>query len=371
MRFYLQNFDDSWHYCYIDNITISTATGSLVYPSDPTAENLETLIEETARVNKVLFNNTPVIADAYQVLYPEAFNGTAFEGTWFYTAKADVTDLLDQWIDDGDIESNGAGDYTFGHYYVGTNPSADNYRVNDEDPDYSFDFYGSSDFTGYPLGTPSPSHHPSSRYTAAHAGWSLVTIYSSPETLGHKLYLYDIENPDFDFFFGWHNNVDFDNDGSPGGTISGFLVPNKGDDETLAGRITVFVGEGDAGTGYTGDIFRINDKANLFNSASPSNNVWNSDSPGMTVPGVDIDPFDIYWADGILNPGASSVQIDIPTQTDGFTMVYMIFSFRSAIKTSESISYTIDDVSSSGGGGKSGKGISPMEKGSLKQAMSH
>lgn len=335
MRFTV-DFTTTDEYVSLDNITIAPA--GLKYPSDPSAENIAGLVENTARVNEVLFNDTPVTTKTYQVLSPSAFTGTVFEGTWFYTAMADVTDYLNQWIADGKIESNGAGDYTFGNYFVGTNPSADNYRVNAADPSWSFPFIDGGS-TGYPLGTPSPSSYPSnSRYTAAHAGWSLVIIYTSPETLGHQLYLYDIKNPKFNFFYGWHNNVDFDNDGIDGGTISGFLVPAKIPGETLAGRITVFVGEGDAG--YTGDQFIVNGVA-MSNSRSPSNNVWNSDSPGLTVPGVDIDSFDITWGSNILMPGDTSVKIDIPTDTDGFTMTYMILSFRSQIVTGGDLSYLI------------------------------
>lgn len=342
MRFTV-DFNRTNEYVYLDNITISS--GGLSYPSNPSAENIIGLVENTARVNKVLFNDTPITADTYQVLYPDQFDGTSFEGTWFYTAMVDVTELLYQWIEDEDIESNGAGDYTLGHYYIGTNPSEDDYRVNAQDPSYSFNFYSGGGSTGYPLGTPSPSSYPDNRYTAAHAGWSLLTIYSSPETYGHQLYLYDIQNPKFDFFFGWRNNADFDNDGNPGGTISGFLVPDKIAGETLAGRITVFVGEGDKG--YIYDYFRVNG-VNMSNTSSPSNNVWNSDSPGLTVEGVDIDHFDITWASGILDTGDTSVQIDIPTgtsppNTDGFSMVYIIFSFRSETTSGGAITYLVRD----------------------------
>ncbi len=337
MRFTV-DFSNSSKYVYLDNITI--APGGLEYPKNPTSAEITGLVKDTARVNKVLFDNTPVTADAYQTLYPaNQFDGTVFEGTWFYTAMTDVTDLLKQWVDAGTIDSNGAGTYTFGHYYVGTNPAADNYRVNEEDPSYQFNFYSGGGSTGYPLGTPSPSSNPSNtRYTAAYCGWSLLIIYSSPETKGHQLYLYDIESPNFNFFFGWHNDADFDNDGSPGGTISGFLVPEPITGETLAGRVTVFVGEGDAG--YTGDYFQVNG-VSLSNSASPANNVWNSNSPGLSVPGVDIDPFDITWSSGILSPGDTSVQIDIPTDDDGFTMVYMILSFRSKITSGGTVGYLI------------------------------
>jgi hypothetical protein len=337
------DFSNSSEYVYLDNITLAPA--GLRYPANSTSGNITALVEDVARVNKVLFNGTSVTADAYQTLYPEdQFAGTVFEGTWFYTATADVTGLLAQWIDGGLIESNGAGNYTLGHYYVGTSPSGDDYRVNEEDPDYYFDFYSGGGGTGYPLGTPSPSSNPSTtRYTAAHCGWSLLILYSSPETKRHQLYLYDIQSPNFNFFFGWQNNADFDSDGSPGGTISGFLVPEPITGDTLAGRITVFVGEGDAG--YTGDYLKVN-SVNMSNAASPANNVWNSESPGLIVPGVDIDTFDITWSSGVLNPGDVEAQIDIPTgtspgDTDGFTMTYIILSFRSEITSGGTLSYLI------------------------------
>jgi hypothetical protein len=58
----------------------------------------------------------------------------------------------------------------------------------------------------------------------AYASWSLIIIYTSPKTEGHQLYLYDL------FTYSNHDvangaNVDFDHDGEPGGTISGFIVP--------------------------------------------------------------------------------------------------------------------------------------------------
>ena len=98
------------------------------------------------------------------------------------------------------------------------------------------------------------------RYHASYAGWSLVIIYSSAETQGHQLYLYDIKNPNFTFkesFPGGasQSNPDFDGDGNPGGKISGFLVPQPIAGETNAARMTCFVGEGDEGK--TGDSFKV------------------------------------------------------------------------------------------------------------------
>ena len=338
IRFFFNSTSNS-RYVYIDNITITESLYNLKYPSSPTAENLKTLVEDTARVNKVLLNNVPVTARTYQTLYPGQFDDTAFEGTWFYTAMSDVTFLLRQWVADGDIDSNGAGNYSFGHYYVGINPEADNYRGNAHDSSYQFDFWSGGGSTGYPLGTPSPNPPPNSRYTAAHAGWSLLIIYSSPETHGHQLFLYDIQNPNFDFFFGWNNNVDFNQDGSSGGVISGFQVPDSVPGETLAGRITVMVGEGDAG--YSGDRFIVNGSYLNDGAGYGTNNIWNGSSRGLTVDGIDIDRFDITWSRGILAPGDTSAQINIPTGTDGFTMIYMIISFRSEVKKEGALHYLI------------------------------
>lgn len=318
-------------YVEIDDILILPNGGSLKYPDNPTPANLRSLVEDSAKVNQVLFNGTVVVADSWQIL--PGPNDDTYRGTWYYTAMADVTDLVHQWMTDEndgiDIEPNGIGDYTVGHVFANVQ--------NAVDPAYSKTFEDGG-FTGYPLGTPAPTPNPETRYTAAYAGWSLLTIYSSPETKGHQLYLYDIQNPNFDFFRGWHDDFDFDQDGNNGGTISGFLVPAQVEGETLAGRVTVFVGEGDAG--YTGDYFQING-SNLFNGSSPSNNVWNSDSPGLSVPGVDIDTFEITWNSNILNEDDTSAEIHIPTDTDGFSMIYIIFSFRSSVTSGGAITYLI------------------------------
>jgi hypothetical protein len=92
-------------------------------------------------------------------------------------------------------------------------------------------------------------------YTS-YAGWSLIIIYSSPETAGHYLYLRDV------FAFNPQNtNLDFDGDGQPGGDITGFVIPEPIRDkngvltESVAASITCFVGEGD--DIYIGDSLKI------------------------------------------------------------------------------------------------------------------
>lgn len=222
-------------------------------------------------------------------------------------------------------------------------------------------------------------------------GWSLVIIYTSPETLGHQLFLYDT-------FQNGASNSDIDitdKTSGPGGTISGFIVPpedpNAQDTEPSqpnydpAATITAFVGEGD--WCYTGDFLAFNDPTqpsstsaaqNIPNSyrlwdgissvpdntATAPDNVWNSNPQTATsqeynsttgkyntytLPqyqpntqdGVDIKTFVILWESGLLNQGATSVRIDLPTQTDQWNFVYMILSFRSSVTIGGSVSYLV------------------------------
>jgi hypothetical protein len=56
---------------------------------------------------------------------------------------------------------------------------------------------------------------------------------------------------------------------------------------------------------------------------------------------VDIKTFVILWESGLLQPGATSAHIDLPTQTDQWNFVYMILSFRSSVTSGGTISYLI------------------------------
>jgi hypothetical protein len=334
MRFYLgdsNGFTSYDEYAYIDNIVIAKGGGSLEYPDNPTAAKLKTLVEETARVNKVTFastvtNTVTITADRWQILEtvnPPGYN--MFDGQWSYSCYKDVTNLVKQWVEDDDVSDNGAGTYTLGHVVA----------VNEKDPDYVFDFVLGGE-TGYPLGTPAPAYH-ESRHQACYAGWSLILIYTSAATKGHQLYLYD------DYIYAWHSDPDFDDDGSPGGSIGGFLVPDPIEDETVAAKITAFVGEGD--NAITGDYFRIrvppDSYHNLSNTVSPAYNVWNSNSPGLAIPGVDIDTFNVLWTDGILAPDDTNADVSLLTDDDGFWMIYVILSFRSDTVAGGTISYLI------------------------------
>ncbi len=165
----------------------------------------------------------------------------------------------------------------------------------------------------------------------SYAAWSLILIYSGPDIDRHQLYLYD------DFIYsGMNCNVDFDGDGSPGGIISGFLAPEDVMDEDHAARLTCFVGEGD--DAYTGDRISVNGDF-LSNAASPSTNVWNSASPGLAEDGIDIDTFIVTYP--TINPGDASAQVDLPTGTDSWNLVYIILSFSSEVTSGGTISYLI------------------------------
>jgi hypothetical protein len=169
----------------------------------------------------------------------------------------------------------------------------------------------------------------------SYAAWSLILIYSSPETMGHQIYLYD------DFIYStMDQNVDFDDDGEPGGVIGGFLVPEQiegEDDDNDAVKLTCFVGEGDDYYNY--DYLRFNDTA--LSDGESTNDVWNSWSVGLTEDGIDIDTFHVTWGSGLLEPGDTSAEVDLPTATDSWNLVYIILSFRSETTAGGTISYLI------------------------------
>ena len=100
--------------------------------------------------------------------------------------------------------------------------------------------------------------------------------------------------------------------------------------------MTVFAGEGDEG--ITGDYIKIN-LVELYNTISPADNVWNSASPGLTVPGVDIDTFAIEYP--VIAPGDTDASVDLPTDSDGFFVVYIILSFRSEVTSGGVLTYLI------------------------------
>jgi len=184
----------------------------------------------------------------------------------------------------------------------------------------------------------------------SYAGWSLIIIYSSPDTAGRYIYLRDIH--DIFAFNPGSTNLDFDNDGVAGGDVTGFLFPEPVRDkygdvvDPRAAKITCFVGEGD--DIYTGDTLMITGQQSglseyLSNDESPQNNIWNSASPGMSYPGVDVDTFEILWEDGILTPKDTSLHLDMNSGTDAWNLVYFIMSVRSETVTAGTGHYLIDN----------------------------
>ncbi|MCP4613924.1 MAG: hypothetical protein GY845_34995 [Planctomycetes bacterium] len=345
LKFYLQYFGGSGEYCQLDNIIIgtsdSTGCSSLKYPTaDPSDANLEQLVEDCAKINRVMFAPGPshsgtqvTVNYAEGEIRIEPSEGAAWTDTWSYACRADVTELINQWIEDTHLSGNGAGTYTLGHVV----------EANAAKPGYTVDFdFGTEANTGYPLGFPAPSSGAQTRHSYCYSGWSLLLIYSSPETDGHQMYLYDdmteeawggdkptgIEDPDFD------------GDGAPGGTISGFLIPEDIGSGDNAAMMTVFVAEGDRS--ISGDSFAVNGTLLTSDNSSSTNNVWDGDwtSGAHSVLGVDIDTFTVDSP--LVAAGDTQADINMETHNDGFFTIYIILSFRSEIATGGAMDYIID-----------------------------
>ncbi len=187
------------------------------------------------------------------------------------------------------------------------------------------------------------------------AGWSLIIIYTSPETQTHQIYLYD------NFVYSGQDStngvhVDWDGDGSPGGYVNGFIVPQQVQGEINAAKITCFVLEGD--DALTGDYFALNgtklwDGTNsTSNSKTNPNNIWNglslvtgnTDGVDIDTPGIDptaSPPQYVTWASNMLHPGDTSAYIDLYTKSDCWFLAYMIFSFRSETTSGGSLNYLV------------------------------
>jgi hypothetical protein len=205
----------------------------------------------------------------------------------------------------------------------------------------------------------------------SYAGWSIIIVYSSPQTAGHYLYLRDI----FSYTSG-DEDLDFDNDGVPGGDITGFVIPEPLKDrfgviqDPVCAHLTCFIGEGD--WCYSGDFIALNapeeyrdnpeDIPNQYklydgipldatttgggdphlpNNASQPDNVWNSQSVGMSEDGVDIDTFEITWASQLLKPGDTKLHLDIYTYVDNWNTIYFIISVKSKTVTGGTGHYVI------------------------------
>jgi hypothetical protein len=346
-----------------------------------------------AKINTVSFGTAGAMQNVTANQWQVCIKTNDSPNCWYYCCLYDATDLIQGLIDDGKVGSNGSGTYTLSHIngvIDQTPPRPDFPRTPDlpktdhTSPWYSFYLYNSSGsstvgYTGYPLGTPATklpgdtSYDPNkqipdtgntqNRYNASYAGWSLVIIYSTPDTKGHQLYLYDIKNPNFTFAEGFGDNADpdFDGDGQPGGKISGFLVPPQISDETNAAKLTCFVGEGDEGnlndyikvTGPSGTWKKLWDGITTTgNTKYNPNNIWNSRSLVLgPVSGVDIDTPGIdptaipaqyiTWSSNVLRSGDTYAEINLPSPNDGFTLIYIILSFRSEVASGGILSYLV------------------------------
>jgi len=313
MRFFL-SFDENNEYCYIDDITItaSVSAGSSV---------------EDAKVNRVMFNGNQITANEWQVA-PTPDSGAP--DSWCYSCFYDATQIVRAALDP-DTKS---GAFTLGHVLEGS----------------GYNLYPSGT-TGYPLSTPASCTFGCMQYQWTYAGWSLVIIYSSPETRGHQLYLFDDLH-----YVAVHTSLDF--------PISGFLVPDPIGGEQNAAHITCFVGDGDEHYPYdfiallnaepSVPSYQIPDEYKLWdgincdhNSESSPNNVWNSQSPGLDASGVDIDTFQVTWSSGLLEPGDTAAWVELgnassnPLDGELIVLVYIVVSFRSSTTSGGSITYLI------------------------------
>ncbi|HEY40832.1 MAG TPA: hypothetical protein G4O18_03120 [Dehalococcoidia bacterium] len=294
IRFYLYGFAGSGEYCYLDDIAVYER-------ALPAADT--TAIFKIDGVQVYLDGATPMqgagelVADSSQVIDNMHYGNPH---GYSYASFKDVTELVREYSAEGD---------------GGKHPGNGTYTVGGVDADIEDEW--------------------------AYAGWSLVIIYTSPETQGHQLYLYD------NFLYCNHDeNLDFDGDGEEGGLLSGFLVPAPITGEVNAATMSCFVTEGD--DYYDGDYIALNGQKLWDGTEAESlEDVWNGQSLGMTADGVDVDTFYITWASGLLATGDTSAQIDIQTDMDIWNLVYIILSFRSEITTSDAISYSIGYVSGS------------------------
>jgi len=287
LRFYLDYFGGDNENCYIDNIAIYETEGqpwadtSVIFKIDGT----QVYFDDDGLPQ---MGAEEIVASAHTTLENQA-------GEYSYACYRDVTELVQAFSAEEEEDGNhpGNGTYTVGGV------------EGDTGDEWSY------------------------------AAWSLIIIYSSPETRGHQIYLYD------DFIYSaMNNNVDFDGDGEDGGIISGFLVPEQitGEgNEDDAAKLTCFVGEGDDYYNY--DYIKFNDTA--LSDGKSTNDVWNSWSVGLSEDGIDIDTFHVTWGSGLLEPGDTSAEVDLPTQTDSWNLVYIILSFRSETTAGGTISYLI------------------------------
>jgi hypothetical protein len=311
LRFEVVGCEDSGEKVRIDNIKITNC------PVDR---------EVTFKIDgeQVYFNGSnpasgpyPVVASSSYVRLNELINPYGFS----YACTRDVTTLVKAYVSEGDP----------GHY-----PGNALYTVDDIEANNGTD----------------PWHTGDSHYS--HAGWSLIIVYASPDTAGHYIYIRD----DNFAFHGYDDpgiSLDFDEDGTPGGDITNFVVPEPITDkygvviETVAAKLTCFITEGDDFPSWMTDTSSIEITGeqseltkSLTNPECDIDDVWNGRSyPGTYEEGVDIDTFELLWADNILTPGDSVLHVDMYTDGDAWNLVYFIISVRSETTTGGTSHYVI------------------------------
>jgi hypothetical protein len=305
IRFHLESTSDSSEYCYIDDIAIGRITAT----ADTSAKFW---INDT----QVYLNGGEPAQGAVDITATSScVAGFEKYGEYAYACKLDVTELVTEYaevVEDtfGVEHPTGNAKYSVG----GVNADTGEYR--------------------------------------SYAGWSLIIIYSSPETAGHQLYLFDTLalNSGFD-------DLDFDGDGEPGGKITGFIIPEKVGDDLNAATLTCFVGEGD--DAYDDDFIAFNtpeddrdpptsipDTYKLWDGTTPKDidDVWNSKSSGATeVDGIDIDTFNITWASGLLHADDTEAYIDLYSGQDNWMLIYMILSVTSKTTIGGTTHYLISN----------------------------
>jgi len=272
VRFYLQDCSERNEYVYIDNIKIAAQAGTIA----------DTSVEFKINGSQVYFDDgTPAIGN-HEITAAEWSVLENKPGTYSYACKLDVTDLVRTFS----TNQTGNGRYTVGSVTAATGD------------EWSY------------------------------AGWSLIIVYTSADTRGHQLYLYD----DFTYV---------DNDETLVFPVTGFLVPEPVAGEDNAAKVSVFVGEGDDYYNY--DYFRFNGTA--LSDGRTTSDVWNSWSRGMSEDGVDVDTFEVPWGNppstGLLKPGDTAAEVTMPTRTDSWNLIYVILAFRSETSTGGTVTYLI------------------------------
>jgi hypothetical protein len=259
----------------------------------------------------------PVVAGRSYVMLNELGGPYGFS----YACTRDVTALVKEYVSEGE-----EGHYPGNALYTVADIEANNGR-------YSWSV-GDSHFS--------------------HAGWSLIVVYASPDTAGHYIYIRD-DNFAFHGAYNPGESLDFDEDGYPGGDITNFIVPEPITDqfgvvqETVAAKLTCFITEGDdfdwpitdtSSIEITGEQSGLT--KSLTNPECDVDDVWNGRSyPGTYEEGVDIDTFELLWADNILTPGDSILHVDLYTDGDAWNLVYFIISVRSETVTGGTSHYVI------------------------------